>query len=576
MAARTSPCSRSGGAAVGNSGSESNIGSGPLGMGAAVTTTSHIVLARAVGTARSPEEETIELLNVLTSDRAPSVLNAVLSHEFTELRPALATKHRYYALLRHYPGHVLLRNLRCTLSNYTLLGDLTSLSMLWKLVGPTTTGRAVWLKQARAGNAHVLRWARDRGHLGRVLHRHALLVAGANGEILLLEKWIGDQPNAEEAAAKIRRDRAYVWFLGSAPVAALNWWWIHVANACELPLPATFALLVETLLLRDDVSTLDWWWARFLEYRTPMHTFGSMNVAKRNGWKFSLAAADWLWDHSHVSGTHWNHSFEGAFGFASDWNDLALPEHIDWDPDHTKFLVTWWIDKCAIMDRKLTVPSLLVNGYVRAGDLTKLAFLLQRQSKMGQKILKSLENATALDAPDVLDWWLTRFPYSSHLGWNEVARESVKHNARHVQAWLLARPRSFVPSAPFHGLPDTSPTLYTLQFVAEFAPRLLDYAEPFLDALTDPTGVSWQCFHKGINVGSLLPLPPDQWDGVVKSIRAETLEWWLQQHRAGGFTPVLPHASTLFRTDGDMAIPLGSSNCRIGYATLLFRAAFPC
>ncbi|KAI9216585.1 hypothetical protein BC828DRAFT_400934 [Blastocladiella britannica] len=48
-------------------------------------------------------------------------------------------------------------------------------------------------------------------------------------------------------------------------------------------------------------------------------------MTEDDGWKYSVATADWLWEHSHSSGTHWDPRAADAFPFAPDWHDLQLP-----------------------------------------------------------------------------------------------------------------------------------------------------------------------------------------------------------------------------------------------------------
>ncbi|KAI9225006.1 hypothetical protein BC828DRAFT_401779 [Blastocladiella britannica] len=268
----------------------------------------HLILERAAGAARSPEAA-LAILNVLPQSYNPTVLVAALSRGFSEFRPAFAVEHGHGHLLPLYPRHVLFGNLDYTINAAANMADLPTLIRLWELAGPLTLGRTTWIdtgflglqycaftkgyleildwfvdatraanlciawdrfhwsSAARKGNTRAIFWALEHGYLVAVTPNLALMAATA-GDLTLLEHWIASVPDEQSAFASLKRNTYYPQLLDSTSTAALNWWWIHLANSSDLPDPKKFATIVEKALCNDSTDILEWWWARFLEHRT--------------------------------------------------------------------------------------------------------------------------------------------------------------------------------------------------------------------------------------------------------------------------------------------------------------------
>ncbi|KAI9222442.1 hypothetical protein BC828DRAFT_404007 [Blastocladiella britannica] len=125
----------------------------------------YLVLERAAGATLTPDDA-LAVLNVLPATRAPSVLLAVLSRGFKELCPTLAIEHGHdLAVLPNYPSYILFDGRAETLVAAATHGDLPTVQLLWKLTGPTTPGRHVWLAndgfisaEMEHGHTSTLEW----------------------------------------------------------------------------------------------------------------------------------------------------------------------------------------------------------------------------------------------------------------------------------------------------------------------------------------------------------------------------------------------------------------------------------
>ncbi|KAI9219830.1 hypothetical protein BC828DRAFT_148674 [Blastocladiella britannica] len=117
-----------------------------------------------------PEKATT-VLNALPKYRAPAVLAAVLSRGFQVVKPPLAAKHRHEHLLPHYQAQILFDTLLDTLGAAGARGDILTIELPWKLAGPSTIGRASWLRHSETssmiagaigqGRVPVLEWMRS-------------------------------------------------------------------------------------------------------------------------------------------------------------------------------------------------------------------------------------------------------------------------------------------------------------------------------------------------------------------------------------------------------------------------------
>ncbi|KAI9219457.1 hypothetical protein BC828DRAFT_166203 [Blastocladiella britannica] len=518
-----------------------------------------MILERAAGATHSPEDA-LSVLNVLPIARnaRQTILAAVLSRGFSEYQPARVLEHGHLYLLSHYPGHIILATLKETFVVAGEIGDLPALVELWNRTGPGTSGHATWTRldysglltaamkhghtnvvdwyltianptlaedipwrlyrwgaPAAAGYTNVLHWSLDRGYLEELTPDLALLSA-SKGNTQLFDRWFSSQGSATAAMSDLVGSSEYLTFLCSASVQALDWWWMRVANGSELPLPEILDKIVKASLGHEDTAVVEWWWARFLRHRTPEHTFGSRNLTRTGGWSFAVEGADWLWQHSHSSGTHWDSSLH-AFPFAPDWHDADLPSLFDWSPTATAPLMQWWIEKSIVLGKTISFTPDAVSDCVRQGKIDVLDCILHMSAELEidwgphivvvalQNAMLSplmwwethqdqlppqdldcslyLEHVAAKDAADVLEWWYTRFPTVPTSVWQRICTLAIRHNARAVQGWLRAHPD--VVTGAVTGS-DPCMTLYTLDFVVEFASHL-GLAKPEAAPLTSKT-----------------------------------------------------------------------------------------
>ncbi|KAI9221386.1 hypothetical protein BC828DRAFT_381080 [Blastocladiella britannica] len=388
-----------------------------------------LILERAASATRSPTDA-LAILNVLPRSSDHEVLAAVLSRGFPEFHPKLAVKQGHPHLLRYFPRRVLFAALEQTVGMTAKLGDLTALMALWELAGPGTIGRAVWkvASQDKFGNTsllgalmthghpdvldwlantasntnlglawddssiweqaathahfHVLQWDLERGYLGQLTPGLALMSA-TKGDTTLLEHWIATQFDPIGAMDELQSAPDYSKFLETAAIPALDWWWIHIAKQSDLPEPSTFSDIVESALCGDMV-TIEWWWTRYLHHRTPEHTFVVLATLEYAGWELTAVGTEWLWQHSHSSGTHWGATVhKHAFGFAPDWHDIDPSRFLEPMDGNVSalMLMRWWLEKWAYIDCIVWVSTIFVNNYVRNGNVEELDYHLHATHK---------------------------------------------------------------------------------------------------------------------------------------------------------------------------------------------------
>ncbi|KAI9216034.1 hypothetical protein BC828DRAFT_394351 [Blastocladiella britannica] len=563
------------------------------------------ILAHAAGSTSSPEES-LTILNVLL--RHDSVLAAVLSRGFKEFSPPSAIKHGYAVrLLPCYPRLILVGTLKDTITSAAKFDALPALVKLWELAGPKTVGRAVWLMAdslefletavrhgrlsilewfdgvARAanitvpwsevswenvavhGHVTVLCWALERRYLDHITPDYALLSA-STGDITLLEQWIASQPSKVAAMAVLTQSEEYETFFQTASVATLDWWWIRLADSSQLPEPDMLVLIFQTSLCGKDMAVVEWWWSRFLAHKTPQHTcIGSVAIL-RHGWGLSLEGAQWLWRHSHYTGTNWDADLK-AFEFASDWHDVRLPMAAFRSQKPTLALLEWWVAKCIVMKRKLSISSSLIGIWARTGQVEALTYLIhspkdQLEIDWGEYLVaialhsmqlnvlqwwdaycdklppqqldcSSYLQYASIDDANVLEWWHARFFASTPADdWQAACTSAIVNNARAVQQWLCSRPNVYSQlKTPTYCGPRA--TIYTL----EFMDKLGSEAMPSSIKLER---VLWKCMSLGTSVNSVVPLSPEQWTTVADNIDILSKEWWLRLHLAAGHPIVFP------------------------------------
>ncbi|KAI9220169.1 hypothetical protein BC828DRAFT_384141 [Blastocladiella britannica] len=571
----------------------------------------NIILAHAAGAARSPQAA-IEILNVLPQHEP--VLTAVLSRGFQEFSPALAVKHGHAHLLPCYPRHILLADLGDTLRAAGARGDLPALVKLWQIAGPTTLGRIIWLNAddnslvgtlivharldaldwfvgaaalaglciqwsqyyrawpsaATSGHTNVIEWGLKHGYL-ETMTRELALIFATNGSTAPLERWLAAQPGKTQAIAALKRDYQYPEFLKNTTAAALDWWWIHIAKSRWLPKPSDLNEIVKWLFYdQKDIATIEWWWARFLEHRTPEHTFGSDDLIAKCSCYFTPEAADWLWQHSHSSGTHWDSTLQSALPFAPAWHDLKLAENYG-SRDISASTLQWWVEKSALTGQRLFIGPRFIWACVCRGRLVVLDSILRAsldtvvQVDWGQELVHCailqrhlhvlqwwdahrdqlpdqdlskcplyLGQVAEHDATGILEWWHARYPLAAKDDdWMHVLNGAIEYNARTMQAWLRSHPDLVCGSVYFMDEPCLTP--FTLDFMAEFESHM-ETPERF----SNMVAATWQCYRSGVAVDSRLPLSPYEWVDVIRTFNQVTWEWWLQAHVAAGHTIVFP------------------------------------
>ncbi|KAI9217245.1 hypothetical protein BC828DRAFT_408689 [Blastocladiella britannica] len=433
---------------------------------------------------------------------------------------------------------------------------------------PLSWRRTRWDTCAANGHVQTLLWGLERGYLKRLTARLALLSA-RTGNLTLVARWLSSQKSPTAAINALKHDMAYPQFLQCRSVATLDWWWIHVANESELPWSFALDEIVGNALCGTD-TILEWWWARFLAHRAPGRQFGSLELIESRGWEFSPQGAEWLWQHAHRSGTHWDGSLN-AFGFAPDWHDVAL-SRLPWSIKVNVVVLRWWIDKwTTVLEMNDTITPALIGECVSVGDLRTLdAILCARDSiqvDWGDGLViralnhgrldvltwweahhdqlppQNLDCDLALwhsahwDTADVLEWCYTRFSSAiSKENWQTACEFAILHNAQNVQQWLLAHPDLLGDVT----ITDTfSPTLHTLDFLTAVGPTL----DPL--PLTDATLAIWQCLRSGTSIASHLPLSPEQWASVLDGEDLMVYEWWLRAHLAADLVPMFPDVETI-------------------------------
>ncbi|KAI9221975.1 hypothetical protein BC828DRAFT_421596, partial [Blastocladiella britannica] len=574
----------------------------------------YIVLAHAAGTTRTPEEA-IEVLNVLPEHDL--ALSTVLSRGFIEYQPSFAIKHGHARLLPFYPSHILLDNLFETLGAAGTLGSVPVLDILWRLAGPTSPGRLEWSANTRNGfiaqaiandHVHVLDWfsrvastanvspqwetqswklavprvqlwAIERGYLTEIDGSSALFsIRDDNASIM--EWWIAQQPSREEAMAALSNVELVQ---AISTTETLNWWWAN-ARSGGLPDPESFSIITCVVLFNGNMDLIEWWWARFLEHRTPEHTFGSQRNATEIYRQRHIAAMEWLWEHSHVSGT--NYDLTAFPFFPPDWHGILLHLIFSiYSPKSLRFL-QWAVAKCTVLGQRLHLNSHVVNVWISRGDVKELDWVFNLRDTLevdwpsdiatkavafgqlapmewwrchqDQLPLQDLDctyrlvGAVKVDAVAVIVWWYTHQKQMSQANWQELCLFAIKYNASRVQRWLLEIAHQFVLAdnqadgfyAKVWSPEMTRVAPVTLDFMAAIVPSSLGSVE----SLPPPppslvysclAALHWYCNSNNLMISSLLPLELSTWKMLFRHANTVILEWWLQVHLAAGHHVVL-------------------------------------
>ncbi|KAI9223306.1 hypothetical protein BC828DRAFT_376204 [Blastocladiella britannica] len=399
----------------------------------------HIILSYAAGAALLPQDA-VSILNVLP--RHDSVLAAVLSRGFKEHDPALAVKHGHeHALLPFYPTHVLFDDLPTTLKAAGARGDLPTIELLWRLAGPSTLGRLVWVEDdgfieevIKNGHLEVLKWIKHAtstagipfnwssqslweevalaGHTNLVswaiahkyledLHCWAAVLSTRCGDLKIVEWWISVQQDEKSVMEALEAPHALAEVSREGAIQTLDWWWAYTGST--FPEPAAFAEIVDAALFSHDTDAVEWWWTRFLEHRTPEHIFGNSNATKELESFKDVRILDWYWQRFRESRDrelgHFPLSIEqegGSHGliFIVKWQ-TTLP------------ILQWAVEKCRLLDgQKLRLEQRFLDTCVRGGFVHLLDLIL-----CSTEVLKMdwspeiVKNAVQYGQLGVLEWW---------------------------------------------------------------------------------------------------------------------------------------------------------------------------
>ncbi|KAI9215937.1 hypothetical protein BC828DRAFT_409983, partial [Blastocladiella britannica] len=287
---------------------------------------------------------------------------------------------------------------------------------------------------------------------------------------------------------------------------------------------------------------------------------------------------EWLWDHSHASGNHYDPT---AFPFFSpDWHGIPLQSIFSvYSPTSLPFL-QWVVAKCAVLGQRLVFNDHFVYPWISNGSLELLNYTLHSGDvlvvvwprdivrtaiQFGQlKVLEwwdrhqdqlppqdlncssRLFSPTRRDAAGVLNWCHAH-PHvtASKVDWQGACLQTIYSDAGRVQRWLLEHMDLIVPDehddANFHArvweLEMIGVTPFTLEFMSAISP----VPDPCTSSppLTPPSEVytlfsSLLCYYNRYKEDELL-----------------MLEWWLQAHLAAGHRIVLPGAEELDRVFSD-------------------------
>ncbi|KAI9217714.1 hypothetical protein BC828DRAFT_408252 [Blastocladiella britannica] len=508
------------------------------------------VLELAAGATDSPEDA-LEILNVLPQNDL--VLTAVLSRGFGEFRPAATARRGHAQLLPHYPSHVLANNLSDTLATAARVGALPVLVKLWEIAGPTSLGRSVWFRHGyggyldmavshghvhilewliddicvplkwdfvyfisaiRHGHLDVIRWALARGYLANTSLSLAARFA-VKGDLSLLEEYAVLHPNL----AAMESEQLLRELSGWDHTNALEWWWETMANRCELPEPAVFAKLTYSAIANGKLDVVQWWWDRFLEFRTPAHKFGPLTDDTSRLLSVSrVEVAEWLWQHSHESGTHWNSTLD-AFSFAPDWKglklDTGLPQYFL--PKVVRYGLVNHLNVVLHFADKISFEwnEELVCTAIGAGRLNVVKWWEANRDALPPQHMDftcRAYPAASHDNVDLIEWCHTHM-WHSPAAWQAMCQSAIQHNSRKIQIWLRSRVGLFCekgkstldfkliwPTNPFE------PAAFTLDFVSAIASNIGTQKQARMQLDVAAPGTYWRCLHSGVDFKSVLLL----------------------------------------------------------------------
>ncbi|KAI9219051.1 hypothetical protein BC828DRAFT_399162 [Blastocladiella britannica] len=99
------------------------------------------------------------------------------------------------------------------------------------------------------------------------------LISSWKGDFSVIKWWILQQPDKAAAMAALNDEAVLANATKEGATKALDWWWAYTGS--RLPDPASFKTIANAALLGHSVvAVVEWWWTRFLDHRTPEHTFG--------------------------------------------------------------------------------------------------------------------------------------------------------------------------------------------------------------------------------------------------------------------------------------------------------------
>ncbi|KAI9217511.1 hypothetical protein BC828DRAFT_390976 [Blastocladiella britannica] len=143
----------------------------------------------------------------------------------------------------------------------------------------------------------------------------------------------------------------------------LDWWWAYTGS--KLPEPASFAQIANAALMSSSLPVVvEWWWARFLEHRTPEHTFGTILHIENF---HNTRILDWYCEHYNETPGHFTQkpeqSSHDVIFTINRWADLPI--------------LQWAVDKCAVLDgQKLKLSEYFVNACISNGSVAMLDLIV--------------------------------------------------------------------------------------------------------------------------------------------------------------------------------------------------------
>ncbi|KAI9221435.1 hypothetical protein BC828DRAFT_380963 [Blastocladiella britannica] len=426
----------------------------------------------------------------------------------------------------------------------------------------------LWKYAAAAGHTKVLGWAIAQGHL-TTLGCSAALLSTCNGDSTIAEWWITTQSSRRKALSALQSVHVLAMVTKAGAVCALDWWWTNIGM--QLPSPTAMAEIATTALASKCLTVVEWWWMRFVKYRTPEHTFGDRPFDI--GHFTSVAILDWFYMRSQES--------KECFPQSPELNPHGLSFTIN--TRTTLPILQWAMEKCANLDgQKLQLMSNFVDLCASAGDVAMLDLALKPSNvlvvewtaNLVSNVLQSrsvavlewwelhrdelppqnldcsshLPRATVFDSVDLIAWWYAQQLPIRKLDWQKVFHKAIQHNSRRMQLWLHDHVALFAPESDHERRQFISECIPVLRSARPFTLYFFDAVFPDMGplqqipehALHSITVLHWWCTRAKISIASLLPLKSHVFQMLLNAGNIPMLELWLQEHLAANQRLVFP------------------------------------